>query len=114
MEWPEHFMQRGMLTQYAASKNVPAPGAAVALSGLLILLGGASVLLGAWPVVGCTLIALFLLGVSPRMHNFWAITDPNQKMADMINFTKNTALLGAALALMYVPQPWPFSVTLGQ
>ena len=34
------------------------------------------------------------------MHDFWHIEDPGQRSNDMINFTKNMALLGAALMLM--------------
>ncbi len=32
----------------------------------------------------------------------------------MINFTKNMAMLGAALALMGVEEPWPASVPVAQ
>jgi hypothetical protein len=31
-------------------------------------------------------------------------------MGEMINFTKNLALVGAALALMQIPEPWPVSI----
>ena len=31
-------------------------------------------------------------------------------MNEMINFTKNMALLGATLALLGVEEPWPLSV----
>jgi len=109
-----HFAKRSMMSQYARSKGVPAAGLAVMGSGLLILLGGLSVLLGAWPQIGLWLIVIFLLGVSPMMHNFWAVTDPNQRMADIINFMKNMALVGAALmmqvAISAMPHPWPFSL----
>jgi hypothetical protein len=44
------------------------------------------------------------------MHDFWRREDPNQRMNDMINFTKNMALLGGATALMGVEEPWPASV----
>ncbi len=105
-----HFTGHSMLTQYAAAKKVPAPGVAVVGSGLLIFLGGLSVLLGAWHEVGLVLILIFLAGVSPNMHNFWAYTDPNQRMVEMINFTKNLALFGAALMMLWLPTPWPYSL----
>jgi hypothetical protein len=44
-----HFTKRAMYTQYAASKHVPSPGAAIIVSGLMLVLGGASVLFGLWP-----------------------------------------------------------------
>ena len=33
-----------------------------------------------------------------------------QKMGDMVNFTKNMALIGCALMFLAIPQPWPYSV----
>jgi hypothetical protein len=44
------------------------------------------------------------------MHNFWALSDPQMKQADVINFLKNMALVGALLMLLAIPQPWPFSL----
>jgi hypothetical protein len=41
---------------------------------------------------------------------FWDLEDPGQRMNEMINFSKNVALLGAALALMSLEEPWPTSV----
>jgi putative oxidoreductase len=64
--------------------------------------------------VGALAIAGFLAGVSPTIHDFWRAEDPNQRMNDMTNFAKNMALLGAALALMSVEEPWPASVPLAQ
>jgi putative oxidoreductase len=105
-----HFLSLGMTAQYAASKGLPAPELAVAASGVMLLLGGMSILLGLWPRLGILAIVLFLAIVSPTMHNFWAIQDPAQRMSDMINFMKNIALLGGALALVAVPEPWPLSL----
>ena len=105
-----HFAQLSTLSRYAASKHVPAPKLAVGGSGMLLFLGGLSILLGTWPHIGALLIAVFLVGVSPAMHNFWAITEPNQRMAETINFSKNMALLGAALMLMMISQPWVLSL----
>lgn len=105
-----HFKERKMLAQYAQSKNVPNPEAMVVASGALLLAGGSSILLGVKPKYGAAAIVGFLLGVSPVMHNFWKQEDPTQRMNDMINFSKNLALLGGALALMAVEEPWPASV----
>jgi uncharacterized membrane protein YphA (DoxX/SURF4 family) len=76
----------------------------------LLLLGGASVLLGVGPTVGIILLIVFMLGATFPMHNFWAVSDPQMKQADMINFLKNMALVGALLMLLAIPQPWPFSL----
>ena len=105
-----HFLATGMMAQYAGSKGVPMPEIAVLLTGVLMLIGGASILLGIWPQVGILCIVLFLAGVSPIMHNFWAVADPTARMAEMVNFTKNFALFGGALAMSGVPRPWPYSL----
>jgi hypothetical protein len=38
------------------------------------------------------------------------VADPMAKMNEQINFMKNVALLGAALAMAAIPQPWPISL----
>ena len=105
-----HFKQRKPMSQHVASKRVPMPEAAVAVSGAILTLGGASILLGVKPKLGAAAIIGFLAGVSPLMHDFWRVEDPNQRMNDMIHFSKNVALLGGALALMAIEEPWPASV----
>jgi putative oxidoreductase len=109
-----HFRQRKMLAQYAGAKKVPLPDVAVTVSGAAMLIGGASILLGIKPKLGAAAIAGFLVGVSPVMHDFWRVEDPNQRMQEMVNFSKNLALLGAALALMGVEEPWPVSLPVAQ
>jgi putative oxidoreductase len=107
-----HFLQREMLVEYARHKGVRAPEAAVAGSGLLLLGGGLSLLTGMFPKVGAGLIATFLLGVSPNMHAFWREQEPQTRMNEMVNFTKNMALLGASFLAAAHPEPWPWSVTI--
>ena len=109
-----HLKQRKQLGQYAESKNVPMAEVTVAATGVVLIAGGASILLGVKPKLGTAAVAGFLAGVSPVMHNFWSMQDPQQRMSEMINFTKNMALLGSALALMGVEEPWPASVPIGQ
>jgi len=109
-----HFMQRKSLAQYAQAKKVPAAELAVPASGVALLIGGASILLGIKPKLGALAIMGFLASVSPTIHDFWRAEDPNQRMNDLTNFAKNMALLGAALALMAVEEPWPASVPVAQ
>jgi len=109
-----HFLERKSMAQYAKAKNVPAADVAVPATGAALVIGGASILLGIKPKLGALAIIGFLAGVSPSIHNFWAIEDPNQRINEMINFSKNLALLGAALALMGVKEPWPASVPVAQ
>lgn len=106
-----HFRQTHQLAQYAGSKNIPKPDLAVKATGAVLIAGGTSILLGIKPKLGTMAIIGFLAGVSPVMHDFWKQEQPEQRMNDMVNFTKNLALAGAAMALMGVEEPWPASLT---
>lgn len=101
-----HFQSLRMMSGYAGSKNVPAPAMAVAATGVMLILGGASVLLGILPILGLVLLILFLLPTSVLMHDFWNVSDPQQRAAEQVNFLKNIALVGASLALMYGAADW--------
>jgi uncharacterized membrane protein YphA (DoxX/SURF4 family) len=105
-----HFRNRAAMTGYTASKGVPAPAAATVISGAWLLVSGLSIVLGVRPHLGAVMVALFLLSVTPVMHNFWTVTDPTQRLGEFINFSKNAALLGAALMLLAIPSPWPYSL----
>jgi putative oxidoreductase len=107
-----HFKNLGFMSGYVTIKRIPAPKLAVAGTGVLLLAGGASVLLGLYPRAGIALLVLFLLGVSFTMHAFWRITDPQQRMGEQVNFLKNIALLGALLMFLAIPTPWPTSLSL--
>ena len=109
-----HLKERKSLAQYAETKNVPMAEAVVAATGVALIAGGTSILLGVKPKLGTAAIAGFLAGVSPVMHNFWSVEEPNQRMNEMINFSKNMALLGSALALMGIDEPWPVSIPISQ
>jgi uncharacterized membrane protein YphA (DoxX/SURF4 family) len=105
-----HFSQLNAMVPYAASKGVPAPKLAVLGSGLLAFLGGLSILLGLWPRAGVLLLAIFLLPVTFGMHNYWADGDPQTRQMNQVQFHKNMALLGAALMLLMIPEPWVLSL----
>ena len=103
-----HFGRHRMMSQYAASKGVFMPGVAVFVSGLLILIGGTGILFGIYIPIAVACLVIFLLPVSLKMHAFWNIPDPMSKMLEMVNFTKNMALLGACLMLLQIPTPWMY------
>ena len=105
-----HFMKMGMMKGYASSKGGPMAGWAVAITGLMILLGGLGILMGVYIQLSVLLLAIFLVFVTFKMHNFWAVTEPNMKMMEMVNFYKNMALLGAVLMILFIPFPWVYSV----
>ena len=109
-----HLRQAKEMAPYAESKGVPAAELAIKLSGVPLIIGGTSILLGVKPKLGTLAILGFLAGVSPVMHDFWRMEEPEKRTQNMIDFMKNAALAGGALALMGVEEPWEASVPVEQ
>lgn len=107
-----HFMNQGQMKEYARMKGVPSPSLAVMGTGLLIMLAGLGIVFGVYQSLSLLAIAAFLLVITPIMHAFWKVTDPNMRMMDMQMFLKNMALLGASLALYVFSADWPFTLGL--
>jgi uncharacterized membrane protein YphA (DoxX/SURF4 family) len=105
----KHVLELDSMAGYAASKGVPLPGLAVIGSGLLLVAGGALILLGLKVRWGAWLVILFLIPTSFMMHAFWTVSDPQAAQGEMVNFTKNIALVGAALMIAWVER-WPYSL----
>ena len=97
-----HFAQREAMTGYAQFKKVPAAKLAVPLTGLMILVGGLSVVLGFWVDLGALLLAAFLVVSAFMMHNFWTMDDATQKMNETVAFFKNLSMAGAALIIFAI------------
>ncbi len=104
-----HFKNLSGTTGYAQSKGVPSPKLAVIVTGLLLVLGGLGIVFGVFPRLAVLLLELFLIPVTFKMHQYWKISDPMQKMGEQINFNKNIALIGATLIFLFV-SAWPLSL----
>jgi len=107
-----HFQHLGMMSGFVGSKGVPAAKAGVVLSGVLIIVGGVSVMLGYHVWMGLACIVAFLVPVTFLMHNYWVETEMMPRINQRVNFQKNVALLGAALMMLMIPKPWPLSLVL--
>ncbi|MFM8922288.1 MAG: DoxX family protein [Candidatus Nanopelagicaceae bacterium] len=94
-----HLTKLDAMTGYAKYKKVPAAKLSVALSGLMILVGGIFVGLGIYADLGALLLALFLIPTAFLMHNFWKESDPTAKMNETISFFKDLSLAGAAIII---------------
>jgi len=105
-----HLTKADMMAGYAKSKGTPAPKLAVMGSGVLLLLGGASFLLGYHPTIGTILLVLFLLGVTFRIHAFWLVTDPMGRMNEQAHFGKNILMIGFLLMTLMIYRPWYMSL----
>lgn len=95
-----HFMKMHDMTTYASMKGLPMPSLSVAVTGMLLALGGAGVLFQFALVWSYGALVVFLVSAAFLMHNFWAAKDAQTKMNDMVNFQKNLALAGALLMLL--------------
>lgn len=87
---------------YAESKGAPAPELSVPALSVGLLLGSVGVALWRLPSAAAALVAWFLASVTPVMHDFWNVEDPEERQQQLIQFLKNTALFGAALAFLRV------------
>jgi putative oxidoreductase len=105
-----HLQQVESMGQYAAAKGVPAAEQAVQVTGALLLAGGLSVMTGYKPRQGLAALVMFLVPVTLQMHRFWEEEDAQKRQAEMVNFMKNAALLGATLTMMQIQEPWPVSI----
>src|SRR5437868_3119342 len=70
-----HLTKLSQYAQYAGASGVPAPTLLTALSGVMLLAGGLSILLGIKPRVGALLIAAVLIPAAFTVHKFWGIAD---------------------------------------
>ncbi|MFF4231875.1 DoxX family membrane protein [Streptomyces sp. NPDC001820] len=95
-----HLTKTKAMAGYAASRGIPAPAAATAGSGLLLLAGGLMVAFGVWADLAALLLVVFLVPTAFLMHAFWKETDEQTKTVEMITFFKDISLAGAALMLM--------------
>ena len=99
-----HLAGHRQLTGYAAAKRIPFAGPAVIVSGVMIILGGIGIIAGIWADLSALMIAVFLVGTTFLLHNFWTLPkdDATARLQDMTQFQKDLALLGASLVFFAV------------
>ena len=95
-----HFKNQTALSHYAKAKGLPVPSAAVFISGIFLLLGGLSIVIGFEMILGMWLLVLFLIPTTFMMHGFWKETDPQVRASEQIQFSKNLAIMGALLIMI--------------
>ena len=109
-----HFLHTDAMAGYAEAKGLPAPRVTVLASGLLLVLGGLSLVVGAYPTLGALAVVAFLVVSTPTMHDFWTVEDPETRQAEQTQFLKNVALTGGALVLFALgAATWPLALNLG-
>jgi uncharacterized membrane protein YphA (DoxX/SURF4 family) len=96
-----HLTKTDAMTGYAQFKKVPAAKLAVQLSGVLMMLGGLSIILGVYLDLGAIVLAVILVAMAVKMHDFWA-ADAASKQTEMIGFLKNISMAGGALFMFAI------------
>lgn len=84
---------------YADAKEVPFADTLVPVASGLLVGGGLGISLWKFPKLSAASIAAFFIGVTPTMHDFWAVDDESRD-EELTSFLQNLALLGAALAFL--------------
>ena len=97
-----HLTKAEAMAGYAAYKKVPSPKLANFVSGVLLLAGGLSIVLGVYADLGAVVIAALLVLMALKMHDFWAQTDAQAKQTETIAFWKNVSMAGGALFIFAV------------
>ena len=94
-----HFIKLDSMTAYADSKRVPKPKFAVLFGGIMLIIGGLSVMTGFASAIGVWILVIFMLATTAMMHRFWDATDPMVRMSETVQFAKNIAIIGALLMI---------------
>ena len=97
-----HLAKVDAMTGYAKFKKVPAPKLSVLVSGALLALGGLSIILGVYADLGALVIAILLILMALKMHDFWTQTDAQAKQTETISFLKNISMAGGALIIFAI------------
>ena len=97
-----HFLKMEAMVSYAMLRGLPSPKISVVLSGLVIVIGAISVLVGFRGKIGAWLVAVFLVGSAFSMHQYWNVTDIILAQEQMANFFKNIIMAGAALMITQI------------
>ena len=97
-----HLAKVEAMTGYAKFKKVPAAKLSVLVSGALLALGGLSIVLGVYADLGALVIAILLIVMALKMHDFWTQTDAQAKQTETISFFKNISMAGGALIIFAI------------
>jgi putative oxidoreductase len=92
-----HLIKNNGTIGYAQFKGVKNAKLMVMMSGVLLLVGGLSFVLGFSYFLGSLALLAFMIPVTFKMHAFWKETDPHAKMNERVSFYKNMAIIGALL-----------------
>jgi putative oxidoreductase len=94
-----HLKNPKMLEGYAQAMGFPAVSLAGIPAGLWLVVASLSIALGIFPDIGSLMLAAFMVPTAWYFHRYWALEDPNQKMAQTQLFYRNLMVFAACLML---------------
>jgi uncharacterized membrane protein YphA (DoxX/SURF4 family) len=92
-----HFTHTAETVEFARAKGLKLARPAVLLSGAVMIVAAAMIVLGVWADLGALVLVVLLLPTAVVMHAYWRETDPQAKAMEQIHFTKDISLAGAAI-----------------
>ena len=100
----------GIIPQGLAAKELAEHGAPVALVPMLMLaartieiVGGIGLMLGIYPQIAAVAVIAFLIPATLVGHDFWHAVGTPAYIPQLVNFLKNTAMLGGLLYIAATP-----------
>lgn len=94
-----HLTKGAMAIGFAQHMAFPLPFLAAWPSGLWLLAGSLSIVLGIWADVGALMLGVFVILAAAGFHRFWEIEDQEQRQAQKANFLRNATFLGGCLII---------------
>ncbi|MFC7203238.1 DoxX family membrane protein [Haloferax namakaokahaiae] len=85
--------------EIAREKGVPIPEVLVPFTTGMLLVANLLLLVWRFPKFAAGAVIVFFVGTTPAIHNFWEL-EGEERHGNKINFCKNLALIGGAIALL--------------
>lgn len=101
-----HLTATQAMTGYAQYKKVPFAKASVIISGLLMIVGALSIILGVYGDLGALLLLVSVLPIPVLMHAYWK-EEGEARMTEQVQFNKTVSLIGGSLAFFALFQLVP-------
>lgn len=94
-----HLFNTHVLTEYVEKRRLPFPEAGVYISGVVLIFGGVTLMTGFLQLYGIIGLCIFIVVASFTIHQFWAETERDARMFEMMQFAKNFAIF---IELVYI------------
>jgi 1,4-dihydroxy-2-naphthoate octaprenyltransferase len=106
-----NFVDLDGVSETIGDKGVAYPKVATVVTTVPLLLSAVSIVVGVCPAIGASYIAVFMIGSTFVVHNFWSVDDPDEQDNEAFHFFKNVVILsGALFVLAASASGWPHAI----